>query len=119
MGNTGTAAIQWDQLRDDVLRQRSTALLGPPNAAGEKPALTCTARYTSAGEILVTVDEACTLGDVHDLLVRIARACLNDDTDVLFAREGQRPTAAQVTFPEGPRSNGRTPLPNTDSVQEG
>jgi len=86
-GKNGTAPVQWDQVWSDVLRQRSAALLGRPTTSTDTPTLTFTARYTPAGKILVTVDEACTLGDLHDLLVRIRGACLNDDADVTFARE--------------------------------
>ena len=86
-GDNGAPVIQWDRLRHEALRQRGTALLGPCIDAG-CPALTCTATYTPSGVIRVIVDPACTLGDVYDLTPRIVRACLNDDGDVLFSREG-------------------------------
>jgi hypothetical protein len=77
------------------------ALLGPARAAADTPTLTCTASCTATGDILVTVDDVATLGDVHDLLVRISRACLNDDAQVTFARECSSPTADHPTFHQG------------------
>jgi hypothetical protein len=101
MADNQAPAVQWNQVRNEVLRERSAAVLGPATATTEIPTLTCTAQYTSAGDILVTVDGAATLADVHDLLVRISRACLNDDPVVTFARECSRPTAVHPTFRPG------------------
>jgi len=100
-GDNGAPVVQWDQLRNETLRQRGTALLGPSTDPAGCPVLTCTATYTPSGVIRVVVDPACTLGDVHDLMSRIARACLNDDGDVLFSREGSL-TAAPEQGVRGP-----------------
>ena len=87
-GDNDAPVVQWDQLRHEALRQRGTALLGPSTDPADCPTLTCTATYTPSGVIRVVVDPACTLEDVHDLMIRIAWACLNDDGEVLFSREG-------------------------------
>lgn len=53
--------------------------------------LTFTAKYMPTEKISVNVGETCNLSDVHDLSLRIARACLNTDADVVFARKlGER-----------------------------
>jgi hypothetical protein len=104
MENNGSP-VQWGQLRTHALRQRSRALLGPSTATNAEPTLSFTARYTPTGQLRVIVDQACNLADVHDLSVRIACACLDDDPDVAFSREPvpevltTTPTNEQIILP--------------------
>jgi len=78
--------IEWNALRHTVLCARSAALLGAPTDTTDQPRLTVAATSFPNGNIIITVNGAVTLADVHDLCVRTARACLDDDPHVSFER---------------------------------
>lgn len=82
-------AVEWAELMNAALRQRSTVILGAATAADEATPLGFAATYAPDGDIIITVTPAGTLADVHDLSLRIARACLNDDQCVTFKRIGE------------------------------
>jgi hypothetical protein len=84
-----TVPVQWERLRHEALRARSAVILGAPRATTDEPTLTCIATNTPNGDIIITVHEAATLADVHDLCVLAARACLNDDHYVTFRRANE------------------------------
>jgi hypothetical protein len=79
-------SIQWGTLRHEVLCERSVALLGAAMDTSDRPRLVVAATSFPNGDIVITVSGAVTLADVHDLCVRAARACLDDDPQVSFER---------------------------------
>jgi hypothetical protein len=81
--------IQWNTLRHMVLCARSTALLGAATDTSDQPTLAFAATSFPNGDIVITVNGAVTLADVHDLCARTARACLDDDPHVTFERSEQ------------------------------
>jgi hypothetical protein len=81
--------VQWGRLRHDALCARSGVILGAPRATTDEPTLTFIATNEPNGDIIITVNEAATLADVHDLCVLAARACLDDDHRVTFRRANE------------------------------
>ena len=79
---------QLRRLLHQLLCQRTNQLVGAPTNTEEEPTLrfAVTQLPLPDGSIIVTLDDACDLADVHDLCARIAGACLNDDKCVAFSR---------------------------------
>jgi hypothetical protein len=71
-----------------LLGQRTNQLVGPPTHADDQSTIrfTVTQLPLPDGGITVTLDHASDLADVHDLCLRVARACLDDDHAVTFSR---------------------------------
>lgn len=79
---------QWRRLRHELLCRRTDQLVGSPAEADERSAIWFMVNQLPLpdGGIMVTLDSVCGLADVHDLCVRVVRACLDDDHRVAFSR---------------------------------
>jgi hypothetical protein len=66
--------VQWERLRHDAFCDRSAVILGAPMATTDEPTLTFIAANKPNGDIIITVNAAVTLADVHTAAAWQARA---------------------------------------------
>jgi hypothetical protein len=98
MGNV--IVPQWRRLRHELLCQRTDQLVGPPAGADEQSTIWFMVSQLPLpdGGITATLGSTCGLADVHDLCVRVAQACLDDDHLVAFSRAAPDHTVFKETM---------------------